>query len=51
MTGQDVKELQKLLNVSADGVFGSKTKAAVISAQKAHGLTPDGIVGKKTITA
>lgn len=51
MTGQDIKELQKLLNVSADGVFGSKTRAAVISAQKKHGLTLDGIAGKKTITA
>lgn len=34
--------------VSIDGRFGANTKAAVIAFQKAHGLTPDGIVGEKT---
>ncbi|MEF2589941.1 MAG: peptidoglycan-binding domain-containing protein [Dysosmobacter sp.] len=28
-----------------DGIFGSKTKAAVLAFQKANGLGVDGIVG------
>ncbi|WP_166970279.1 peptidoglycan-binding domain-containing protein [Brevibacterium atlanticum] len=35
-------------NVTADGVFGSKTEKAVRDFQKKHGLSVDGIVGKKT---
>lgn len=31
-----------------DGIFGAGTYAAVIAFQKAHGLTPDGIVGQNT---
>lgn len=34
--------------VTADGVFGAKTKAAVIAYQKAQRLVADGIVGAKT---
>lgn len=34
-----------------DGIFGGKTKSAVIQFQKARGLTPDGIVGKNTFAA
>ena len=34
-----------------DGIFGSKTRAAVIAFQKDRGLTPDGIAGKKTLAA
>jgi peptidoglycan hydrolase-like protein with peptidoglycan-binding domain len=34
--------------ITIDGKFGAVTKAAVIAFQKAHGLTPDGIVGEKT---
>lgn len=33
---------------NADGIFGEKTKAAVIALQKAYGLYPDGIIGEKT---
>jgi peptidoglycan hydrolase-like protein with peptidoglycan-binding domain len=36
---------------SIDGKIGSKTKEAIIKFQKAHGLKPDGIVGKKTAMA
>lgn len=32
----------------ADGKFGNGTKSAVIAFQKAHGLSPDGIVGQNT---
>ena len=34
-----------------DGIFGSKTKAAVKYFQRKNGLTVDGIVGKKTLAA
>ena len=52
--GEDVKELQLALNEAGfdcgkvDGIFGSKTKAAVKEYQKAHGLKVDGIVGRQT---
>lgn len=46
--GEDVKRLQMLLGIEADGVFGQETHEAVVAFQAAHGLTPDGIVGPKT---
>lgn len=39
------------LTGSADGVFGAKTKAAVIKFQKNNGLIADGIVGTRTAQA
>lgn len=36
---------------SVDGIYGSKTKAAVKLFQKRNGLVVDGIVGKKTLAA
>lgn len=56
-TGPRVTQLQNKLNGlgfncgSADGDFGPKTKAAVQSFQRAHGLTADGIVGPNTQAA
>lgn len=56
-SGLTVSWLQELLLAAghdlgkADGVFGSKTKAAVEDFQRKHGLTVDGIAGKKTIAA
>src|SRR5262249_24895195 len=45
----DNLELQKRLNVaSPDQNFGPRTLAAVISYQKAHGITPTGYVGPIT---
>ena len=38
-------------NITVDGKFGVQTRQAVIVFQKAHGLTPDGIVGSKTRVA
>jgi len=46
--GEEVKTLQQKLNIAADGIFGKNTDAAVRAFQKAHGLTPDGIVGPHT---
>ena len=52
--GDVVRKLQELLNKkgfdcgAADGIFGSKTYAAVVAFQKANGLSADGIVGPLT---
>ena len=46
--GVEVKELQGLLHLYQDGIFGALTEEAVIEFQKANGLTPDGIVGDNT---
>jgi len=53
--GSQVKILQERLNSlgynagKADGIFGSKTRSAVMAFQKANGLAVDGIVGPATI--
>lgn len=46
--GDDVKKLQQILGVYADGIFGPKTLRAVQVFQLFHGLKDDGIVGPKT---
>lgn len=52
--GTNVKTLQKALNMiqnsglSVDGIFGTKTQAAVKKFQKNNSLSQDGIVGPKT---
>ncbi len=50
-SNEDVTQLQKLLGINADGVFGDQTEAAVIEFQRKHGLGADGIVGAKTWAA
>ena len=57
-SGQDVEKLQNaLINAGydleggADGVFGSKTDAALREYQKANGLTVDGVAGDATLVA
>lgn len=39
------------LNDKVDGIYGEKTKNAVIAFQKDNGLTADGIAGKNTLAA
>ena len=55
--GDEVKQIQEKLkrwgyyNGSIDGIYGSKTVAAVKYFQKSNGLTVDGIAGTKTLNA
>jgi peptidoglycan hydrolase-like protein with peptidoglycan-binding domain len=46
-----VTDVQRVVGVPADGVFGPQTDAAVKRWQRAHGLTVDGIVGPATAQA
>jgi peptidoglycan hydrolase-like protein with peptidoglycan-binding domain len=51
--GYEVQAVQRLLDrtghrVRADGVFGSRTRAAVLGWQAERGLARDGVVGKRT---
>lgn len=46
--GNDVKILQRALNLYDDGIFGNLTLERVKEYQKSVGLYPDGIVGDKT---
>ena len=46
--GNDVKILQRALNLYDDGIFGNLTLERVKEYKKSVGLYPDGIVGDKT---
>ena len=46
--GDEVKKLQKLLQIKPDGVFGPATQLTVMKYQGQQGLKTDGIVGSKT---
>ena len=56
-TGDKVREMQQKLKSwgyydgSADGIFGSGTRSAVIYFQRVNGLSADGIVGSATAAA
>ena len=53
--GTEVRNIQQRLKDwgyytgSVDGIYGTKTRAAVIKFQKKHGITDDGICGVKTL--
>ncbi len=55
--GDEVKKLQETLIEKGydpgevDGIFGNKTREAVMAFQKDNELTPDGIAGPKTLAA
>ena len=49
--GKVVKDIQEVVGVTADGIFGGQTAEAVIKWQKANGLVGDGLVGPKTLEA
>lgn len=46
--GEEVKNLQKKLNLYPDGFYGKLTEEAVKHQQWLHGLTQDGVCGPKT---
>lgn len=46
--GSEVKQLQRVLHLEEDGIFGSVTEEAVKAFQKDKGLKVDGIVGVNT---
>jgi len=47
--GDVVKQIQKVLGQTADGIFGSGTEAAVKAWQTKNGLAADGLVGPNTL--
>lgn len=56
-TGKEVTDIQTVLKQkgyytgSVDGIYGTRTRNAVIAYQKANGLSADGIVGKNTLAS
>lgn len=51
LRGRDVRTLQRLLSIPADGIFGPDTARAVKRFQRRAGLTADGVVGRGTRAA
>ena len=55
--GETVRKLQMYLkkrgffNGEVNGIFGPRTRAAVIAFQRARGMKPDGVVGVRTLAA
>jgi peptidoglycan hydrolase-like protein with peptidoglycan-binding domain len=47
-SGSQVKEVQQMLGINDDGIFGSGTESSVKKFQSDKGLVSDGIVGSKT---
>lgn len=56
-TGKEVVDIQNALKQTGyytgaiDGIYGTGTRNAVIAFQKDNGLTADGVVGSKTLSA
>ncbi|HAX76177.1 MAG TPA: hypothetical protein DCY88_10155 [Cyanobacteria bacterium UBA11372] len=55
--GESVRKLQMYLKKrglfkgEVNGIFGPRTRDAVIAFQRARGMTPDGVVGVRTLAA
>jgi peptidoglycan hydrolase-like protein with peptidoglycan-binding domain len=49
--GATISAVQRALGIPADGVYGPRTRRAVMSFQRVHGLIVDGIVGPQTLSA
>src|SRR5918999_2817161 len=49
--GELVVEVQRALDIPADGIYGPQTEAAVRRVQRAAGLLVDGVVGPETWAA
>jgi len=47
--GEIVKEIQKKLKITADGIFGKGTESAIKKWQADNGLVADGLVGPATL--
>jgi hypothetical protein len=50
-SGTSVAALQRALGITADGVYGPQTRAAVRTFQQNHGLAVDGVAGPATTGA
>lgn len=54
---EEVRKIQQVLkekgyyNYTADGIFGTRTRNAVVNFQKDNGLSADGIAGEQTLKA
>jgi peptidoglycan hydrolase-like protein with peptidoglycan-binding domain len=50
-TGREVRNLQKALGISTDGIYGTQTEQAVTRYQRSCGLEVDGIAGTSTLSS
>jgi peptidoglycan hydrolase-like protein with peptidoglycan-binding domain len=48
-SGASVRAVQQKLGVTADGVYGPRTRSAVKRFQRSHGLAVDGVAGPSTL--
>lgn len=48
MYGNDIRKVQHRIGAVIDGYYGKETRSKVISYQRSHNLTRDGIVGRLT---
>ena len=51
VAGNQTAVVQRALGITADGIYGPQTRAAILRFQRAHGLAADGIAGPATLAA